>query len=202
MSLQEIQSSSLVVGAGDRWQKGTEAEFLDAIRDGTLPEEAFQRWLVQDYYFVKGLTTFLAITIAKTPRPSQKILVAGLAAFDTELDWFEQHAAKQSLDLTTAMHPRCKRYVDYLVASAYTQPFEVLLAMLYGVEASYMSGWSALEASGPYAEFIDRWSNDLFVDYVGELLKTCNRHPHDSQQTQFNEVLRHEREFWRMTWEG
>jgi len=202
MSLQEIQACSLVVAAGGRWRDGTQAEFLNAIRDGTLPQEAFQRWLVQDYYFVKGLTTFVAITIAKTPRPSQKILIAGLVALDAELDWFEQHAQQQSLDLTTAMHPICKRYVDYLVASAYTQPFEVLLAMLYGVEASYTSGWSALDAAGPYAEFIHRWSNELFVDYVGELLKTCNRHPHHSRQTQFNEVLRHECNFWRMTWEG
>ncbi|MCG8586215.1 MAG: TenA family transcriptional regulator [Pirellulales bacterium] len=202
MILRDIQESSLVVGAGKLWHEATEAEFLSAIRDGKLPRDAFQRWLVQDYSFAKGITTFQAIAVARTPRPAQTVLIQGLSALDAELDWFEQNAKQHALELNTALHPTCSRYVDYLVASAYTQPFEVLLAILYGVEASYLCAWSALEASGPYAEFINRWSNVQFVTYVRELLDVCNRHTHDLQQEQFNEVLRHERDFWRMTWEG
>ena len=202
MILRDIQESSLVVGAGKLWHEATEAEFLSAIRDGKLPRDAFQRWLVQDYSFAKGITTFQAIAVARTPRPAQTVLIQGLRALDAELDWFEQNAKQHAFELNTALHPTCSRYVDYLVASAYTQPFEVLLAILYGVEASYLCAWSALEASGPYAEFINRWSNVQFVTYVRELLDVCNRHTHDLQQEQFNEVLRHERDFWRMTWEG
>ena len=50
------------------------------------------------------------------------------------------------------------------------------------------------------SEFIRRWSNAQFVEYVGELLCLCEQSPHADQQAQFNEVLRHERDFWRMTW--
>ena len=202
MSLREFEESPLVVGSGGLWREATEAEFLSAIRDGNLPREAFQRWLVQDYSFANGLVAFQAIAVAKTPRPVQQVLIGGLSALDAELDWFEQNAQRQSLDLNAALHPTCRRYVDYLIASAYTQPFEVLLAILYGVEASYLCAWSALEASGPYAEFINRWLNAQFVAYVRGLLDVCNRHTHELQQEQFNEVLRHERDFWRMTWEG
>jgi thiaminase/transcriptional activator TenA len=202
MSLREIEESPLVVGAGELWREATEAEFLSAIRDGNLPREAFQRWLVQDYSFAKGLAAFQAIAVAQAPRPAQKVLIGGLSALDAELDWFEQNAQRQALDLNAALHPTCRRYVDYLIASAYTQPFEVLLAILYGVEASYLCAWSALEASGPHAEFINRWSNAQFVAYVRELLDVCNQYTHELQQAQFNEVLRHERDFWRMTWEG
>ena len=202
MSLREFEESPLVVRSGGLWREATEAEFLSAIRDGNLPREAFQRWLVQDYSFAKGLGAFQAIAVAKTPRPAQKVLIGGLSALDAELDWFEQNAQRQALDLNAALHPTCRRYVDYLIASAYTQPFEVLLAILYGVEASYLCAWSALEASGPYAEFINRWSNAQFVAYVRGLLDVCNLHTHELQQEQFNEVLRHERDFWRMTWEG
>ena len=129
-------------------------------------------------------------------------LIRPSCALDAELDWLEENAQRQALDLNAALHPTCRRYVDYLIASAYMQPCEVLLAILYGVEASYLCAWSALEASGPYAEFIDRWSNARFVAYVRGLLDVCNRHTHESQQEQFNEVLRHERDFWRMTWGG
>jgi len=202
MNLQMIEQSPLVLGAGELWPEATNGESLSAIRDGNLPSEAFQRWLVQDYAFAKGLAAYQAVAVAKTPRPAQKVLIAGLTALDAELDWFEQNAQRQELDLNAAIHPTCRRYVDYLVASAYTQPFEVLLPILYGVEASYLCAWSALEASGPYAEYIDRWSNSLFVEYVAELLGICDREPDDIQQRQFNEVLRHERDFWCMTWEG
>jgi thiaminase len=125
MSVNDITQSPLVVGAGQRWTEGTQAKFLDAIRDGNLPHEAFQRWLVQDYLFVSGLTSFQAIAAASSP-------------------------ANQ----------------------------------------------------GPYADFIDRWSNEHFVAFVRELERLSRENPHIAQQGSFNEVLRHEREFWRMTWEG
>jgi len=201
-SLDALQKSPLVSNAGNLWREGTEAKFLDSIRDGSLPPEAFQRWLVQDYLFAKGLTTFQAIAAARAPRSAQKVLIAGLGAMDAELEWFEQLAEERSLDLSAPHHRTCQRYVDYLIASAYTKPPEVLLAILFGVEVAYLCGWSALDASGPYAEFIIRWSNEHFLAYVHQLHEACVTHPHDLQQSEFNDVLRHERDFWKMTYEG
>jgi hypothetical protein len=76
-----------------------DAEFLNAIGDGSLPEDAFSRWLVQDYLLVRGFATFLSLTVAKTPRPGQSALIAGLSALGDELDWFEAHAQSRLLDL-------------------------------------------------------------------------------------------------------
>ena len=42
-------------------------------------------------------------------------------------------------------------------------------APLFGVEAAYLEAWSALEAKGPYAEFIERWSSAPFAEYVESL---------------------------------
>lgn len=207
MSLLIIEQSSLVRGSGPLWRSATTAEFLTAIGVGNLPTESFHRWLVQDYAFAKGLAACQAVATAKTPRPAQKVLITGLAALDSELDWFEQKAAQYGLDLHVAMHPTCRRYVDYLIAAAYTQPSEVLLPILFGVEAAYLCAWSSLRGDdsgtdSPYAEYIDRWSNSLFAQYVADLLSHCDRHPDGIQQQQFNEVLRHEQDFWCMTWSG
>ena len=202
MSIELFEHSRLVSGSGALWDAATRAEFLSVLGDGTLPRDAFHRWLVQDYLFANGLTTFQAIATAKTPRGPQKALVAGLSALDQEMDWFEAHAAKEGLSLDVSPHPVCRRYVDFLVASAYSQPFEVLLAILYGVEVSYLAAWCALEARGPFAEFIDRWSNEAFFEYVRGLLEATEHYRHAAQQELFNEVLRHEHDFWRMTWEG
>jgi thiaminase/transcriptional activator TenA len=85
---------------------------------------------------------------------------------------------------------------------AYTQPYAVLLAILFGVEASYHAAWSALTPSGPYAELIERWSNPDFAAYTTALGGLAERHREEAAQEYFNEVLAHERDFWRMSWEG
>ncbi len=200
--MQELAQSPLVAGTDDRWPRATRARFLDAVADGTLPAEAFQRWLVQDYLFARGATTFLAVMIAKAPRPAHKLLVGGLAALDVELDWFESHVTRLRLDRSAPPHPVCRRYLDILIAAAYMQPFEVLTAVLFGAEVSYLAAWSALRPEGPYAEFIRRWSSQAFVEYVRGLLDLTRRYPHPQQQALFDDVLRHEHDFWQMTWEG
>jgi thiaminase/transcriptional activator TenA len=192
----------LVIQSGGLWQKATTARFLEAVEAGTLPEEAFNRWLAQDYLFVQGFAHFSAVAAAKTPRPGQSVLIAGLSALDAELAWFEEHMRSRGLNLEADPHPTCRRYVDFLLAAAYTEPMEVLLAIFFGVEVAYTVAWGQLRAAGPYAEFIERWTSPEFQAYVEALLHLVDAHPHPRQQSAFNEVLLHERDFWQMTWEG
>ncbi len=200
--MREFEESPLVAGSGDLWRQATRAKFLSAIGDGTLPGDAFGLWLAQEYLFARGLTTFQAIAIAKAPREPQRILIAGLSALDEEMNWFESSATERGVDLEVDPHPVCRRYIDFLIASAYSQPLEVLLAILYGVEVSYLVAWSSLQPTRPYADVVHRWSSAAFVKYVQGLLALCMQFRHPDQQDHFNDVLRHEREFWRMTWEG
>ncbi len=106
------------------------------------------------------------------------------------------------VELDIPPHPTCRRYADFLIQCAYTEPCPVLLAILFGVEASYLAAWSALAPAGPYAEFIERWASSDFAAYVGALGALAERHPHAAAQEHCNEVLTHEREFWKMSWEG
>ena len=144
-----FDNSLLVLRAGTLWQEATAAAFLDAIGDGTLPPEAFNRWLVQDYHFADALTSFQGIAAAKTPRQLRKPLIAGLGALDAELDWFEAQASARGLQLDAPVHEVCRRYCDFLIQAAYREPYPVLLAILFGVEASYLVAWSRLSPNGP-----------------------------------------------------
>jgi len=200
--MSRLDGSLLVLRAGTRWKDATTAAFLDAINDSTLPPEAFNRWLVQDYHFADALTSFQAIAAAKTPRQSRKSLIAGLGVLDAEMDWFEAQASARGLEFNAPVHEGCRRYCDFLIQAAYREPYPVLLAILFGVEASSLAAWSRLAPKGPYAEFIDRWSNPRFADYVESLRVLAEDNLHKSSQRYFNDVLTHEREFWRMTWEG
>ncbi|MCS7315286.1 MAG: hypothetical protein RMI94_13010 [Bryobacterales bacterium] len=194
--------SPLIAAAGPLWPQATRSPFLDAAAAGTLPEEAFHRWLAQDYLFARGLTAYQAIALAKAPRDAHRTLIDGLVALDRELEWFESHAQRRGLSLAGPPHPVCRAYVDFLMRNAYTSPWPLLAAILFGVEASYLAAWSALTPAGPYAEFIERWSNAAFVSYVNRLAALATRYPHPEAQRVFDQVLIYEREFWQMAWEG
>src|SRR2546425_2161831 len=193
---------ALVRNAGPLWDEATRSPFLDALAAGSLAADAFRRWLGQDYLFANGLMAFQAILLSKAPRDCRKPLIGGLIALDRETDWFESHAARLRLDLDAAPHPTCRRYTDFLMRCAYTQPYAVLLAMLFGMEVSYFAAWSALPRSGPYTEFVERWSSADFAGYVAALGALASQNPHEAAQEHFNEVLAHERDFWKMAWEG
>jgi thiaminase/transcriptional activator TenA len=201
-SLSAILDSPLIRESGDLWKKATTAEFLNAVESGTVGGTVFSRWLVQDYFFAQGLTSFQAVLTAKVPRSCHKPVIAGLVALDSELDWFEEHAGWLGLELSVEPHPTCRHYVDFLLRAAYTEPYPVLLAILFGIEVSYLAAWSALNAEGPYAEFIERWSNERFVDYVRSLQRLTEEHSHPDQLAAFRRVLEFEDEFWQMSWEG
>ena len=197
-----MRAHPLVRNAGLLWAAATQSPFLEGLADGSLAEDAFRRWLAQDYRFAKDLTAFQAVLVAKSPRDCHRPLIEGLAALDRELEWFESHAARLRVDLGVERHPACRRYCDFLLRSAYSEPCPVLLAMLFGVEASYLAAWSALEPAGAYAEFIQRWSGAGFAAYVAALGELAERYPHERAQDGFNEVLGFERDFWKMAWEG
>ena len=92
-----MTAHALIQNAGPLWDEATRAPFLEALAAGTLPVEAFRRWLAQDYLFAKDPTAFQSILLAKIPRDCHKTLVGGLGALDKELEWFESHAGRSRL---------------------------------------------------------------------------------------------------------
>jgi thiaminase len=74
-----IPDHVLVRNAGPLWDEATHYPFLDALAAGSLVEDAFRRWLAQDYLFAKDLMAFQAILLANAPRDCHKSLIGGLA---------------------------------------------------------------------------------------------------------------------------
>jgi len=156
----------------------------------------------QDYLFAKCLTAFQAIVLAKALRDCHKALVGGLGALDKELGCLKSHAERLQADLGIPPYLACRRYTDFLLRCAYTEVYPVLIAMLFGVEASYLADWSAFAPVGLAVEFIARWPSAEFAAYGDALGELADRHPHEAAQQHFNEILVHEREFWKMSWQA
>lgn len=177
------------------WDAATRHPFLDAVRDGTISSDAFDRWLVQDALFVADLLTFQARLLARAPRPAQAVLAGGIVALVAELDWFEQQAARRELDLNAQALPVTLAY-RILLQRLDIEPYEAAITALWVLERVYLLAWtSAASESSPFGEFVEHWTAPAFADYVDALGALADP---DNHEELVGDVLSHEVAFWDM----
>ena len=182
--------------AGD-WARATRHPFLTGVRDGTLPEGAFDTWLVQDALFVADLLTFQARLLARAPRPAQPVLAAGAGALVTELGWFEELAAGRGLDLRAAPLPATSSYAD-LLRRLDTAGVGPATTALWTIERTYLDAWSAARPGAPaYREFVEHWTVPGFAGYVADLADAADALG-EPDEAVFGEVVAAEVAFWDM----
>lgn len=153
----------------DRWIAATRHPFLDAVREGAIPERAFDTWLVQDALFVADLLIFQARLLARAPRAAQAVLAGGCAALVEELDWFAAKARERSLTLDVTPQPATIGYA-HLLERLDTAPYGDAITALAVLERVYLEAWRyAAPASRPYREFVEHWTTPGFAEYVAAL---------------------------------
>lgn len=191
------------------WFSATHHPFLEQVKDGTLPYEAFATWLGQDYHFASTLLDSQSLILVKAPRPDHGLLIGGLFALDSELSWFEANAAIYGIDLTQLPLPTCQKYQDFLLALQY-KPYLVQVTSIWALERAYFDSWStALPGAPQYKEFIDRWTSDAFKEYVDGLeaavdkaMATATKEERAMAEVYFMWVVRYEKDFWDMALSG
>ena len=177
------------------WTAATHHPFLDAVREGTITEAAFDRWLAQDAMFVADLLTFQARLLARAPRPAQSTLAGGCVALVDELDWFDAQAAQRGIDLTAPALSATLAYRD-LLGRLDTAPVDVALTALWVIERVYLLAWTVASAqASPFSEFTDHWTTPEFAGYVEALGALATPDDHDGIVA---EILAHEVAFWDM----
>lgn len=187
--------------------KPADHPFIKAAADGTLPSEAFDRWLVQDHWFVVGFRRFLGRLLELAPDEGTRDLLAGAQVpLQAELDLFRAEAATRSLDLNAEPSPTTLGYTSFLQAST-ADGWPVAVTVLYGAEKAYFDAWSEVrtgaEESSPYWRFIDNWSSPAFGAWVEELAGVVDGlPPSPERQAAFDRVVRFELRFWDAVHEG
>lgn len=187
------------------WSHATRHPFLEAVRDGTLSESAFEAWLVQDHHFVSDLLTFQSRLLARTPRPAREVLASGTVALADELVWFEEQAAARQLDLTTPPRPATVAY-SVLLDRLDAADVAVAITALWAIERVYLDAWSfAAPGAPPYREFVSHWTTPQFVTYVSDLEDAADtvatRPAEPCVAMAFAAVLDAESRFWAMALE-
>lgn len=78
----------------------------------------------------------------------------------------QEELASRDLDPNVAPQPACKEYIQFLTSLS-SEPFPVLLAVLWAVERAYHIAWKeAAPLQPPYDIYALRWSSPQFAQYV------------------------------------
>jgi len=197
----ETTSRSLLADQTAAWQRLLVHPFVTETSAGSLPPATFDRWLVEDYFFVRTFHSFLKELSAVAPdSDARAILAGGLAALGPELALFEREAAARGLDLSTEPSLLNLGYSSYLLASV-AEGWPVGITVLYAVERAYYDAWASVRdttsPATPYAEFIANWSSPEFASYVDRLAWLVDREePTAPMRRAFYRVTRFELAFW------
>ncbi|WP_228546290.1 TenA family protein [Halegenticoccus tardaugens] len=161
------------------WTAATTHRFTEELGDDALSDDAFRRYLVQDYAFVDTLASVVGYGVAQAPTMAEKrrLVVFLDALTDEEDDYFERSfdalgvpaVDRESPELT----PTTLGFGDLLLAAARGGDYEETLAVLLAAEWVYHA-WAARVADrSPDRFYLREWialhANPEFDDFVGWL---------------------------------
>jgi len=176
----------LAARAEPHWSLACAHEFTVAIGDGTMPPDAYARYLIEDYTFVTDLASTIGYLVAKAPgMPSKSRLAAFLALLTSEendyfLRSFKALGVAPEVYETAAQGPVTRRFSQLLLTSSGKGTYEEGLACLLCAEWCYLA-WGLREARKPrpeafyLAEWIDLHAVTGFQAFVGWLREEMDR---------------------------
>jgi thiaminase/transcriptional activator TenA len=213
--------AKLKAAAADDWQAYTEHPFTEALGDGTLPEAAFQDYLVQDYLFLIEFARAYALAAYKAPRLSdmREAAAAMAAILDVEMDLHISLSGKWGLSASdleaSEAAPETLAYTRYVLDAGMRGDLLALKVALspcvigYAEIASRLATYpGALSERNPYATWIAEYSGAAYQELAASaeagLEDLARRYLTPARETElvavFREATRLEADFWGMGW--
>ncbi|MBO6892083.1 MAG: TenA family protein [Roseibium sp.] len=176
----------LAARAEPYWSDSTSHPFTIAIGDGSMPDDAYVRYLIEDYTFITDLASVLGYLVAKAPNMPAKSRLSGFLALLTseENDYFLRSFEALGVDPETyeaaAQGPVTRAFSDLLLKSSGNGTYEEGLACLLCAEWTYLT-WGQREARQPrpgqfwLAEWIDLHAVPGFENFVNWIREEMDR---------------------------
>jgi thiaminase (transcriptional activator TenA) len=159
--------------------------FNRELAAGTLAREKFQHYITQDALYLGQFSRALALAAAKAPDAAtlQAFAQSAQNAVAVERALHEHYLRTFGVDPATLAKaepmPDCLAYTSFLLASAYHEPWEVLIAALLPCFWVYWDVGSAVAASAapdnPYRGWIDTYADPRFGEAVQTVIATADR---------------------------
>ena len=198
---------------GDWFEAICRHEFVTGLVDGTLPEDVFVRYLVDDAPYRDRYARVRATLAARAPDVAGIEVLAGSAvgAVAAERELHRAYLAPRGLDPDTAVvpeaSPTCVAYTGSLEAAAHTAAFDVALAAVlpcFRVYAEVGRHVLARRPPGdhPYGAWIDTYAAPEFDEAVAraEAYLDAVATDRDAVLCAYRRSTRFEWMFWESAW--
>ncbi|MFH1762715.1 MAG: thiaminase II [Gemmatimonadota bacterium] len=213
-------TDDLYAAAEPLWANQLHHPFVKGLGDGTLAEERFKRWVLQDYRYLTEFARVFAWAAAKADCLDSMSWYARVLdlTLNTEMELHRQYAARfrlTSADLEAEpMWPTTRAYTDFLVRTAADGDMMDLLAALLPCAWGYLYLARKLAEGGRpadqrYSDWISQYASEEFAQALewlrGELDRLASGIPEDKRKRLFEIFLlstRYEWLFWEMCWMG
>lgn len=210
----------MLAAARPAWDAQLAHPFVRGLGDGSLPPATFERWVRQDYLYLKEFARVFAWAAARADRLASMSWYASVLdlTLNTEMGLHRAYAARfgisgEELELEE-MWPTTRAYTDFLVRTAAGGDMADLLAALLPCAWGYVWIGERLAegerpADGRYADWIDQYASAEFREAAEWLRAETERvaGPVDPERRRrlvdlFVLSSRYELRFWEMCWSG
>jgi len=166
------------------WQAIFEHPFLRAIKDGSLPLEAFRYYLTQDYLYLEGFARTVALALAKAPDSHTLEQLSHRVLTPVERPLHHRLLAEAGVTMEdiqrTALSPTNTAYVNHMLKTASLHGLGPTAAALLPCPWTYhllkdnvgasehplYSQWTAFYVAGALQDSVEAWRG--FVDQAAE----------------------------------
>lgn len=193
--------------------------FNTGLRDGTLPREAFARYMVQDTLYLQGYARVLALGAAKAPGGDEVLEFSRAAevAIVVERQLHASYLTRFGIDPRSAEGatptPACEAYVNFMLATAITGSFGELAAAVLPCFWLYHDVGTAIACqSAPdnfYQAWIDTYADPGFADATNRMrvivdaaAEAAGESEREKMAVAFLRCAQHEWIFWDAAWSG
>ena len=159
--------------------------FNEELADGTLTQERFQFYMIQDALYLEQYSRALAIAAAKAPDPEamQRFARAAEEALVVERalhgGFFERFGVDPNDAAAADPSPTCYAYTNFLLSVAHVASYEELVAAvlpcfwIYWEVGNHIA--KTASADNPYQAWIDTYSDPAFGEAVKAVIAIADR---------------------------
>ena len=168
-----------------RYDKILVMAFNAELAAGTLPEDRFRHYMIQDAHYLEGFARALSLVSAKGLDADHVVHFAGAAQTaivverSLHADYFARFGITPADFAAARPSPVCDHYVSWLLRTAALEPLEVGVAALLPCFWIYREvGKHILRAArkpNPYQAWIDTYAGEEFEQAVDAVIAVADR---------------------------
>lgn len=191
--------------------------FLTGLVDGSLDEQAFSFYVVQDAHYLADYARALAVCGARAPTDEDVAMFARHAAGAIEVErelhgtLLDELGLQPSIVETTPVGPTTQAYTSYLLATCHSGSFPEALGAVLPCYWIYWEVGRQLVAQGSpdprYQRWIDTYGGEEFEAVVTAVLALTDRlegtlgaAERERMTERFRTTSRYEWMFWDAAW--